>query len=437
MPTRRRPSRPDKLTLKTYQVGFGDCFLLTFHYGGDAEHILIDFGSTRYPDDAPGGYLKKVAKQIKADCGGRLLAVIATHRHRDHIRGFAGNPSNSGPGDLIGQCNPAVVIQPWTEDPDAPTNASGPTMGSPDDVQSFVQSLDGMNTFAQRMMPELKHLPVQGGAAARSQLAFLGENNIANKKAVKKLLKMGKGDRGRFVFHGSASGLEGKLSGVKVHVLGPPTLRQSDEIRRQAQRNDAEYWHFQERFWQLQAKTVRGAGTRGSPLFPDAPLADDPIGTRWFRSRLKAARVDTLLKIVRILDDAMNNTSVILLFEIGDTAILFPGDAQIENWMFALGKPKYQKLLKKVRLYKVGHHGSLNATPKSLWALFEKRGVEGTPERLRTVLSTLHDVHGSTERNTEVPRRTLVAALKKDSDLLSTEDIPVSEMGRTVELDLA
>lgn len=431
------PGKPDRLTLKTYQVGFGDCFLLTFHYGEDAKHILIDFGSTRYPRGAPRGYLKKVARQIKEDCGEDLLAVIATHRHRDHIRGFEGNSKNNGPGDLIGQCNPDVVIQPWTEDPDAPRNASGPTMGSREDVQSFVQSLDGMNLFARSVLPEVRHLFTPTSAAAAAQLAFIGENNIKNKNAIRKLIEMGKNGRGHYVFHGGKSGLEGKLAGVKVHVLGPPTLRQSDEIRRQAHRNEEEYWHFQDAFWRFQAQAVRETGRRGSPLFPDAPLADDPIGTRWFRTRLKTARAETLLKIVRILDDAMNNTSLILLFEIGDTAVLFPGDAQIENWMFALGKPKYQKLLKKVRLYKVGHHGSLNATPKSLWDLFEKRGGRGEPERLQTVLSTLRGVHGSTDRNTEVPRRTLVKALKKDSDHVSTEDIPVAEMGRTIELDLS
>jgi hypothetical protein len=32
----------------------------------------------------------------------------------------------------------------------------------------------------------------------------------------------------------------------------------------------------------------------------------------------------------------MNNTSVILFFEVGSKKLLFPGDAQIENWSYAL-----------------------------------------------------------------------------------------------------
>jgi hypothetical protein len=42
----------------------------------------------------------------------------------------------------------------------------------------------------------------------------------------------------------------------------------------------------------------------------------------------------------------------------------------------------------------VGHHGSLNATPKTLlWAGFRKRNKKG-PERLQTLLSTLPGKHG-------------------------------------------
>ena len=76
-----------------------------------------------------------------------------------------------------------------------------------------------------------------------------------------------------------------------------------------------------------------------------------------------------MLQIVRMLDKAMNNTSVILLFRVGKESQLFPGDAQLENWQYALSREPDRKLLSGVNVYKVGHHGSLNATPKSLWSL--------------------------------------------------------------------
>jgi hypothetical protein len=124
----------------------------------------------------------------------------------------------------------------------------------------------------------------------------------------------------------------------------------------------------------------------------------------------------------------MNNTSVILLFEAGDQKFLFPGDAQIENWSYALsGAPdsaEVRKRLAAVNLYKVGHHGSLNATPKTLWGLFRHKGADGhNPERLKTVVSTMPGKHGSTERETEVPRRKLVDELKKNSDYFTTQDL--------------
>ena len=135
---------------------------------------------------------------------------------------------------------------------------------------------------------------------------------------------------------------------------------------------------------------------------------------------------EQMLELVRILDKAMNNTSVILLFEIAGRAFLFPGDAQIENWLYALehAKDREKKLaiLRRVELYKVGHHGSLNATPKSLWELFElKSGNAANKKRLKTIVSTLHGKHGQIDHGTEVPREKLVNELKAKSDFFSTD----------------
>ena len=41
---------PKSVTIRTYHVGFGDCFLVSFSYGPKTErHILVDFGSTGFP----------------------------------------------------------------------------------------------------------------------------------------------------------------------------------------------------------------------------------------------------------------------------------------------------------------------------------------------------------------------------------------------------
>jgi hypothetical protein len=105
--------------------------------------------------------------------------------------------------------------------------------------------------------------------------------------------------------------------------------------------------------------------------------------------------------------------------------LLFPGDAQIENWSYALfTAPNHEAIRKRLaaaRFYKVGHHGSLNATPKTLWNAFEHRSATAKPDRLITMVSTLKGKHGSEARGTEVPRRKLITELKQLSDFHDTE----------------
>jgi hypothetical protein len=123
----------------------------------------------------------------------------------------------------------------------------------------------------------------------------------------------------------------------------------------------------------------------------------------------------------------MNNTSVILLFEIGDQKLLFPGDAQIENWSFALQSKEWCRLLRDVSLYKIGHHGSLNATPKSLWKTFAHRGGKAKRDRLGTLCSTKAGKFGSAKSGTEVPRGLLLTELEANSNFVSTEDLKAPE----------
>jgi len=83
-------SAPKSVTIRTYQVGFGDCFLVSFSYGPKSEkHILVDFGSTGFPKRVPKSRMMDIAHDIKERTNGKLHAVVATHRHRDHISGFA------------------------------------------------------------------------------------------------------------------------------------------------------------------------------------------------------------------------------------------------------------------------------------------------------------------------------------------------------------
>ena len=94
-------NKPTKMTLRTYQVGFGDCFLLTFHYKKFDRHLLIDFGSTGTKTSMGPKLMNRVAADIREQCGGKLHAVVATHRHKDHISGFTTTGGKNAPGSII------------------------------------------------------------------------------------------------------------------------------------------------------------------------------------------------------------------------------------------------------------------------------------------------------------------------------------------------
>lgn len=405
-------SKPSAVSIRAYQVGFGDCFLLGFQYPQRTRHVLIDFGTTGTPDGKNKARLAAIAKDIHQRTVGKLEVVVASHRHRDHIAGF--DPSGKdAPGKIIASCAPDVVLQPWTEDPAAARNAKAPVRKS---VQAFQLANFLMQEFAQVALSETKTRNVPFSIA--SEIAFIGEDNLPNLKAVKQLQTMGK--RHVYAYAGSNAGLGRTLPGVKVHVLGPPTIAQSAAILKQRASDPDEFWQLQAGFWGLQAATARRS--KEEELFdPSLVIARRPAQARWFIRRAARARGEQLLQLVRIVDKALNNTSLILLFEVGKLRLLFPGDAQIENWSYALAQPQYQRLLRDVNFYKVGHHGSRNATPKSLWEMFAKKSTTKTAGRLSSVLSTMPGKHGATERRTEVPRLSLVRELRRQSDFRSTE----------------
>jgi hypothetical protein len=231
-----------------------------------------------------------------------------------------------------------------------------------------------------------------------------------------------------YVFSGSKSGLDTLLPGVKVHVLGPPTVDQSAKIKSYAKTSD-EYWGFQAHAMRA-ARVSRQAKAKGKVLFPRHVASSGPnypVETRWLIYHARKAESEQLLSIVTMLDKVMNNTSVILVFEAGNKKLLFPGDAQLENWLFALDgtNDKYKALLQSVDLYKVGHHGSWNATPKKLWNLFKKKSASSGKARLKTLMSTLEGVF---HEEHEVPRGKLVTELKHQSDLFSTQQLSKGEL---------
>lgn len=405
-------AKPKSVDIITYNVGFGDCFLLRIHYRrARSRHVLIDFGSTKQGDYS----LTEIANEIRRDCGDekKLDVVVATHRHKDHIAGFARTKTGAGTGKIIRDLAPAVVIQPWTEDPNAQPDAMAPTQGDtvPDARRSLTARLASMQGLAGEVYEYAKILRFAHEADLHRELRALGENNLANAAAVQNLRSMA--PRTYYAYHGMPLDLAADLPGVDVLVLGPPTLEQTDTITKQRSRDRDEFWHVH--------AAALGAAT-GHTAFDglELPPHDDPQWGRWLRRRLRKANAEQAYSIVRSLDHQMNNTSLILLFKIGKRRLLFPGDAQYENWMYALEQDWVRAELEDVDVYKVGHHGSLNASPKTMFDLFRKRASCAPTEVMHSLLSTKSGVHGAEERRTEVPRKTLVHALEEETRLTAT-----------------
>lgn len=423
--------RPTTVAIRSYQMGFGDCFLLTITYDDASEkHVLIDFGSTKLPEGADRGHMMKVAEDIRDRVGENLVAVVATHRHKDHISGFA-KSRIGGTGAVIAALRPDLVIQPWTEDPDLVVDAEGPIAAAAPEgrrhMMGAVRSLAAMQDVAANYLAEAKrnHQYLRSiGQRLKEQIEFLGDDNISNRSAVLNLMEMGAAAKAEYLHAGQETELS-RLLGVDVHVLGPPTVEQDARVRRQRARDPGEYWHLAARAAEA-LPPVKGG--RVEPLFPDYVVArtagEFPVAARWLVRRLREMRGQQMLQIVRTLDKAMNNTSLILLFRIGSKSFLFPGDAQLENWRFSLEDDDMMNLLAEVDVYKVGHHGSLNATPRSLWAKFARKSAQADdPQRLQTLMSTMSDVHGHAEDRTEVPRASLVAELKGQSQFQTTQSL--------------
>jgi beta-lactamase superfamily II metal-dependent hydrolase len=345
--SKKSKKKKNGITVRMYDVGFGDCFLVTIPTSDGNRRMLFDCGSVAKSKNPGVGDMDDVVKRLIADVTGpdgpRIDVVVCTHRHKDHIAGF----SRAEWSDVeVGE-----VWMPWTES----------------DEEEAIRIREAQMRLALALNEDLT-FRASVAVSAQEKAAYTNAlelvlNATGNENAMAMLHEGFKGGRDiprRFLPEKDKSGnpvqtlKSDLLPGVTVHVLGPS--RDERVIRDMDPPAGKSYMQ------------LHGSMDSAS----DAP---DPFNSDWWyegepfsvsatdKERIGAYSDGFSAAVAASLDSAVNGTSLMLIVQVGDTLLLFPGDAQWGTWEAALEHKKFRELLKRVRFYKIGHHGSHNATP--------------------------------------------------------------------------
>lgn len=365
---KKRAAAKKTISVRMYNVGFGDCFLLRIPTEDGERRVLVDcgfhsLGKGKFSD-------KEIVEKIKKDLDGKGLDVlIATHRHQDHISGF-------GEQALWADVAVDEVWLPFTMKP-----------GSAND-EPALRAWEGLMDAASALcrpdgVLEPAALAALGSRDAVDQdaVAFMLWNARSNQPAIDNLMNGFKKANGRpstrrFLPEKGTyptSFETPALPNVKVHVLGPPT----DPAMRKSKKAPST-WGFDAGVAGLPADVL------DSPFSPEWRVPKDNLSLKlpFIDKSLKAIRLfnDDLLYAARALDGFLNGESLVLVLEIGSARLLLPGDAEVGAWMTILGNTKATELASSATFVKIGHHGSHNATPLS----FVRNLAEKTPAVIST-----------------------------------------------------
>jgi beta-lactamase superfamily II metal-dependent hydrolase len=399
-----------RVRIRMYRVGFGDFFLMSVPAaGGDYAHILVDCGVHAHDK----GLIGDAVKQMKEDTGGKLALIIMTHRHADHISGFGSARDDFETFEV------ERVWMSWFEDP-----ANKKALAIQAGIAATAQHLQAK--LAARAGPEDE----QYRCMAENALGIAKGGGNAAALAMLHSFKMADGSPTPVDYYGAGDPptLPPSLAaaGLEADILGPPR-----DLSLVAQMDNAAHQYLDA------AAAVDSGEDDGkmaifSPIYDAGtfpwPKNDQPIFTsQEIEGRIVASQPDALAAAAQKADNALNNQSLVVLFTFDGKTLLFSGDAQWGNWanfLFggAIGTPGHtsltarsKQILGKLDFYKVGHHGSTNATPMDV--------VDAMREGCVAMCSTDPGAYGKPERGTEVPREPLMAALaKKTQNQLARSD---------------
>ncbi len=392
-PTSTAPADGLGVRIRMYRVGFGDFFLLSVPTKSDGfAHVLVDCGV--HAHDL--GVMGAAVKQLKADTGGQLALVIMTHRHADHISGFGSERTQ------FATFRVERVWMSWFEN-------------RADDKALAIQA--GIAQTAQALRAALAARAADGD----TQYLHMAENALGVAK--------GGGNAGALAMLHSFKTAAGAPTPVDYYTAGdaptlPPALAEAGltaeivgpphDLALVAQMDNAAHQYLA-----AAAETETAAAPR--PFDPAYNVAafdcPEPLFTpAQMERRLQQAQPDALAAAAQRADNALNNQSLVVLFTFRRKTMLFSGDAQWGNWAnFLFGgplgspghtglTPESKAILGALDFYKVGHHGSTNATPMDV--------VEAMKAGCAAMCSTDPGAYGHEDKGTEVPRVPLMTALE-------------------------
>ena len=375
--------------VRMYRVGLGDCFLLTSYEGEKPRHMLIDCGmfagSRLDPSAAEKTIQSQVVEDIAAATGGHLDVVAVTHEHMDHVSIF-----NSAKSVFDSKLTFGQAWFGWVEDPDNKTAQELRRKYERLQV-SLAAGLAGLQGLAAADPDGYRDLHL--GVAQVAEFTGLGADG--KKLAVQPRAAMDyvKQKAGKENLRFGSPGDTWDFGGIKVRVLGPPANEEQMRIMERAGASydrallfgvdvgvDANTASAEGAFlgpfatqWREEASMHEGQARLTKP-HDSGPLADilsryNDAQQSW--RRIDNQALDSVSTLALQMDKYINNTSLCLAFEFANgDVMIFPGDAQVGNWSSWFDIKKSEKgfdaegLLARTILYKVGHHGSHNATFK-------------------------------------------------------------------------
>jgi beta-lactamase superfamily II metal-dependent hydrolase len=445
------PAGEAGIRVRMYRVGFGDFFLLTVPGDPEPQHILIDCGvtpGTTHKGDI--GTIKDAVAHMARETKNHLALIIVTHRHMDHIIGF------SRAREVFLQMKIDAIWMPYWEaeyDQDA-AKFQAELQAVAFDVQQHLALSAGSDPDAEEMLAMLRNAtgeeePEEALAAAGGDARPKTGKGGGSNKASLELLKGGLGVKPEYYAKGQPPKLPDALAatGIQAEILGPPPSDRLDFMKlTDLKKGVGQY---------LGASNDASSSKMFDP-FGDAWHADHTAypdaAFREFESRtgpsqtaphealeaaLKAAQPAVMLTAVKALDSFLNNQSLVVLFTFAGKKLLFVGDAQAGNWEYWMYggtpekapsienlAPEGKAILSSLDFYKVGHHGSTNATPIT--------AVDAMGGDFASMCSTQEDSYGNVLKGTEVPRNPLIEALAKKSATIRSDYFPVDFNGNKV-----